>query len=166
MIGRTRVLALLFAGVLAGCSAPRPSSDLTAVRGSIDSTLAAHALHFQQGNIDSLVDTYTADAVVRPAGMEPFRGRDALRTTLASWLAAAPIRKLAYTTDEIVAYGDSVYQISSFEAIVQPPGAAEMTDRGSCMVLWTRAAGVWRIHRSICNSRVPPSQPAARPAGK
>jgi ketosteroid isomerase-like protein len=162
MPARTRILRLLLLGVLSACSAARPSHDVAAVRGTIDSLLAIHARHFEEGNVDGLVEGYTDSVVVRPQNIETVRGHDALRATLAGWINAAPIKTIAYTTEELAVHGDTAFHISSYRATLLPPGGSEMTDNGRCTLLWLRdRAAVWRIHRSMCNSRAPVTQ---RPA--
>ncbi|HEV8510663.1 MAG TPA: hypothetical protein VGQ48_09480 [Gemmatimonadales bacterium] len=53
--------------------------------------LRAHAQHFMDGNVDALASGYTADAVVRPAGMDPVRGRDGIRSTLLRQRTGRPL---------------------------------------------------------------------------
>jgi ketosteroid isomerase-like protein len=150
---------ILFPLVLAAsaCSAADGSHDEATVRQVLDSTLASHARHFQHASIDSLVDAYTDSVVVRPQNVETVRGHEALRTTLAGWLKAAPIKTIAYTTEELAVHGDTAFHIASYKATLQPPGSVELIDNGRCTLLWLRdRRAAWRIHRSMCNSGAPP----------
>jgi ketosteroid isomerase-like protein len=160
-----RIFSNTLLAVLVACSAARPAQDVAAVRVTVDSLLAIHARHFREGNVDSLVGAYTDSVVVRPQNIETVRGHDALRATLAGWITAAPIKTIAYTTDELAVHGDTAFHIASYRATLQPPGSAEMTDNGRCTLLWLRdPRNGWKIHRSMCNSGAPVRQvaPGAR----
>jgi ketosteroid isomerase-like protein len=145
-----------------GCAA-RPSTDNTmAVRHVLDSSLAVHARHFQQGDVSGLVDGHTDSVVVRPANIEPVRGSDALRSTLTAWLQAAPMTAVDYPTVDLVVHGSRPFHIVSYRATVQPPGAGQISDHGTCVLFWVREqSDRWRIQRSTCNCSVPISQPPA-----
>ncbi len=149
--------------LVTACISRTGAIDVAQVRKTLDSTLAVHARYFQEGDVPALVEAYTEDAVVRPANMEPVRGREALRAVLPAWISAAPIKALEYTTEDLAVYGDTAFQINSYKATAQPPGSAEVTDHGTCVAFWSRDnRSVWRIYRSVCNSSVPPQQQANR----
>ena len=161
-----RILGKTLLGVLAAlaaCSRGGPSKDIAVVRGTVDSLLAIHARHFREGNVDSLVGAYTDSVVVRQQNVATVRGQDALRATLVGWIKAAPIKTIAYTTDELAVHGDTAFHIASYKATLEPPGSAEMTDDGRCTLLWLRDRRTgWKIHRSMCNSGAPvrPAMPS------
>lgn len=153
------VVALALASL--SCAAQRvPEHDPAAVRASLDSVLALHAEHFRTADIDALVGAYSGSSVVRPAGMAPVRGLEALRTAAASWIDAAPVKSLAYTTEDLSVFGDTAFHVASFAGTVQPKGSADMEVQGSCALVWVHAAGVgWKIERSLCNSGPAPARP-------
>jgi len=136
------------------CESPeRSRSPVADVRASVDSILAAHAEHFRTADIDGLVGAYTENTVVRPAGMAPVRGRTALRTAAAEWIAAAPVKSLTYATEDLSVFGDTAFHIASFTGTVQPRGSADMAIEGSCALVWVRDARLgWKVERSLCNS--------------
>lgn len=145
-------VSLAFASL--ACTAERaPGHDPAAVRASLDSVLTLHAEHFRAADMDALVGAYSANTVVRPAGMAPVRGLEALRTAAASWIEAAPVKSLAYTTEELSVFGDTAFHVASFRGTVQPKGSADMDVEGSCALVWVHAAPEgWKIERSLCNS--------------
>jgi len=163
---RTHFAHVALLALAAACARPASSEDTGRVRTQLDSALAVHARHFQQGDIDGLVDAYTDSVVVRPANMEPVKGSDALRTTLTAWLKAAPLESVEYTTQDLVVHGDEAFHIVSYRAVIEPPRAGEVNDHGTCVLFWVReTTGRWRINRSTCNSSVPaPQPPPAAPA--
>lgn len=151
---RPVVHAVALALASLSCAAERvPGHDPAAVRASLDSVLALHAEHFRTADISALVGAYSANAIVRPAGMAPVRGLDALRTAAVSWIEAAPVKSLAYTTEDLSVFGDTAFHVASFAGTVQPQGSADMNIQGSCALVWVHAAGMgWKIERSLCNS--------------
>ena len=154
---RCRTFAVALVLGFPGCSGREGSDDrATSVRASLDSLLALHAQHFVSADIEDVIGVYTDSAVVRSAGMAPMRGHAAMRPAVAAWLAAAPIKTIAYTTEDLAVFGDTAFQITSFKGIVQPPGSAEMPAQGSCALLWVHEAQHgWKIARSLCNSGAP-----------
>lgn len=133
--------------------------DPAAVRASLDSLLALHAEHFRAADMEGLVEAYSENAVVRPAGMAPARGREAVRSAVASWIDAAPVKRLAYTTEDLSVFGDTVFQVASFTGTVQPKGSADTDIQGSCALLWVHDSPEgWKIERSLCNSGPAPAQ--------
>lgn len=151
------------AALLLGCTTPPASAGHgAALAASLDSLMAAHAQDFVANDLDAVIASYTDSAVVRPAGMEPIRGRDALHTALRAWLDAAPITALRYTTEDFVAFGDSAFHIASYQATVRGLDGAELRDNGSCALLWVWTAAGWQVHRSLCNSSAPPAPAQAQ----
>lgn len=146
------VVALALGGL--SCQGQIYPDDRTAeVRPALDSILAAHAEHFRTADIDALVGAYTENTVVRPAGMAPARGRAALRTAVSEWIAAAPVKSLAYATEDLSVFGDTAFHIASFKGTVQPRGSADMAIEGSCALVWVHDARLgWKVERSLCNS--------------
>lgn len=151
---RAFVPAVALALASLSCAAERaPGHNPATVRASLDSVLALHAEHFRAADIDALVGAYSANTVVRPAGMPPARGLEELRTAVASWLEAAPVKSLAYTTEDLSVFGDTAFHVTSFTGTVQPKGNADMDIQGSCALLWVHDAREgWKIERSLCNS--------------
>ncbi len=110
-------------------------------------------------DMEGLVEAYSENAVVRPAGMAPARGREAVRSAVASWIDAAPVKRLAYTTEDLSVFGDTVFQVASFTGTVQPKGSADTDIQGSCALLWVHDSPEgWKIERSLCNSGPAPAQ--------
>jgi len=151
---RSIIAALSFALVAMACTAELvPGHDPAAVRASLDSILTLHADHFRAADMDAIMSAYSPNTVVRPAGMAPARGLEALRTAVASWIEAAPVKSLAYTTEDLSVFGDTAFHVASFVGTVQPKGSADMAIQGSCALLWVHSArDGWKIERSLCNS--------------
>jgi ketosteroid isomerase-like protein len=123
----------------------------------LDSTLAVHAQLFISKDLDALLEAYSDSPVVYANHTEPVRGRAALKPFLAAFTQAGDIRSLSYRTEELAVYGDSAWQILTYQVSVQPAGAsAPVSDHGSGFALWVRdSTGVWLLQRDIFNSSVP-----------
>lgn len=158
---RAIVPALSLALASLACTAePAPGHNPATVRASLDSILTAHAEHFRAADVDGLVGAYSANTVVRPAGMAPVRGIEALRSAAAEWIEAAPVKSLAYVTEDLSVFGDTAFHVASFTGTVQPKGSADMDVQGSCALLWVHGGrDGWKIERSLCNSGPAPARP-------
>jgi ketosteroid isomerase-like protein len=137
------------------------------VQTEIEARLARHAQALAQGDVEACLQLYTADAIVRPANMEPVRGHEALREFFSRWFGAMRIHNAKYTTDELEVAGDSAYQIGRYEGEVHANGqAGAFSDRGSFSIVWKRQPdGGWKYHRGIFNSSLPPD-PATSSKGR
>jgi len=130
--------------------------DTEAVREEISQRLVRHAGALSRGDVDSALQLYAEQAVVRPANMEPVRGHNAIRQFFTQWFAAMSLKDGAYTTEEFDVYDDKAYQIGTYKAVQQPHGQAGVPDRGSFMIVWKRQVdGAWKYHHGIFNSSLP-----------
>jgi ketosteroid isomerase-like protein len=156
MLRRLAVIAFI-ATILSACGGRPPSADTARTRQLLDSTLAEHARLFINKDLDGLLAAYTDSPVVYSNHAPPVRGHTALRPFLESFTHGGDVRSLSYHTEELAVYGDSAWQILSYEVSVQPTGAtAPVADHGAGFALWVRdSAGAWRIHRDIFNSSQP-----------
>jgi ketosteroid isomerase-like protein len=146
---------------LAGCA--RTSAPSTAAVGPVlDSLLREHGQYAVTKNVDGLLSHYTTDAVVRSNHVEPLRGQAALRAFLSGMLAAVDIQALTYRTEGLAVYGDSAWQIATYQ-MAGKMANQPLSDHGSVMVLWRRdGTGAWRIQEDIVNSSVPLAPAASR----
>ena len=158
----TVAVAIAVAVAVVGCTST-PRTRNTPTTATFDSLLAAHAAHFIAKDIDAIANAYTEDAVVRSNHMDPIRGRAALRAFAQQLLAGVEIKALTYRTEKIAVYGDSAWQISTYDLTAQAAGSNPQTERGSAIDLWVRdSLGVWRIQDNVINSSLPLPAPAAR----
>ena len=132
------------------------TQEASEVQAEITRRLEYHAAALGRGDVEAALQLYTWGAVVRPANMEPVRGRDALREFFTRWFAAMTIKDGAYATEELDVYGDRAYQVGTYRGVSQPHGQEGVQDRGSFMIIWERQGdGSWRYHRGIFNSSLP-----------
>ncbi|MBW3671638.1 MAG: SgcJ/EcaC family oxidoreductase [Acidobacteria bacterium] len=147
------VLSLLI--LVAGCTTTAP--DPVDARAAIERNAAAWGDAVNRGDLDTLVDLYTQDALLMPPGSESLRGRTGVRQFAQGFSTYSP-RDVALTVEEVEVCGDTAYEVGSYSMSLQPPGQNRFTDRGKYIVVWKRGAdGMWRIHRDIFNSNTPPT---------
>ena len=155
-----------FTGVLAflAChGAAMAATDTASVRAEVEARLARHAAAVGAHDVPTALDLYAEDAIVRPANMEPVRGKAALKDFFTGWFAAMTIKGASYTTDELDVFGDRAVHIGTYKGTVVIPEMPPIQDRGNFTIIWKRQAdGSWRYHRGIFNSSLPPDNPAAR----
>lgn len=126
------------------------------VQAEITKRLESHAAALARGDVEAALDLYAVEAVVRPANMEPVRGREALRQFFTRWFAAMTVKDGAYTTEELDVHGDTAYQAGTYRGVMHPHGQPGIQDRGSFVIVWKRQRdGSWKYHRGIFNSSLP-----------
>jgi ketosteroid isomerase-like protein len=134
-------------------SATALAQDAAAVRAEVEGRLARHAAAVGKHDVATALDLYAEDAVVRPANMEPVRGKAALRDFFTGWFKAMTIKDASYATDELDVCGDKAFHIGTYKGMVVLPDVPPIADRGSFNIVWKRQAdGSWRYHRGIFNS--------------
>lgn len=155
----------LIAGVVCAASCQRTAeANPAAVRPILDSLLALHGQNAVKKNVDGMLAAYTEDAVVRSNHMEPLRGHAALRDFFTGLFTATEVQSLTYRTEGLAVYGDSAWQIVTYDLSLGAPGQPAQTDHGSGMALWVRdPSGAWRIKEDLVNSSVPLPAPAPQP---
>lgn len=99
---------------------------------------------------------YAEDALLMPPNMEMIRGREG---TTGFWDGAIKmgVRDAVLTTVELRHEGHTVEEVGRYLLRIHPEGQEPFEDRGKYVVLWKQDAdGVWRLHRDIWNSSLPP----------
>src|SRR5688572_22561555 len=122
----------------------------SAIRTDVENRLARHAYALERHDVTTALELYTDDAVVRPANMEPVRGKARLREFFTLWFAAMTLKDASYSSEEFEVFGDKAVHIGTYQGTVVVPGRAPVADRGSFTIVWMRQVdGSWRYHRGI-----------------
>jgi uncharacterized protein (TIGR02246 family) len=104
------------------------------------------------GDAVGVAALYTEDAQLLPPGGPEVTGRGAIE---AFWAPALTGGAVMLQTMEVLPMTDGAAEVGHF-MIHATDGA--MLDEGHYIVLWQQdAAGVWRLHRDIWTSTMPPS---------
>lgn len=136
-------------------------SDVTrSVRAELELKLARHADAHARQDLETALDLYTEDAIVRPANMDPVHGHVGLRQFFANWWAAMEVESAEYTTLELDVHGGSAYQIGTYTGVQRLQGeSVGIHDRGSFMIVWKlQGDDSWKYHRGIFNSSLPAAE--------
>ena len=100
---------------------------------------------YVDGELATLGDIYTADAVLLPPGGE-FRGREAIR----NYFTLGPDRRqLAHSMqpDEILVHGNVATDVGTWTSTWRRGEEEPRTASGRYLIVWMKDAdGVWRIH--------------------
>ena len=165
LIHRCRVSARALAGaclltVAVFASAAADSvADKAAIEAAGDSWIRA----FRGGDIDALMNLYTADARVALHGQPALLGVDAIRAYFAPKLGTADVDFLL-ETEEIQVHGDVAHLVSKYWYTARPnDGGEAYRDAGRSALIYKRAAdGTWKIHLDIDQATPDVSFPAPR----
>ena len=111
---------------------------------------AAHA-----GNVDGMMTTYAADAVLMPPNLPAFRGRDAIRQFWSGLLASGKI-DANVVADKVIQSGDMAAELGHYALKITPKGGGTpIEDNGKFVLVWRKVGGQWRAISDIFNSDRP-----------
>lgn len=146
----TFLIAVLSCTLLVGCSTPpEPTADpVPAIAAFADEDrqkIAADDRAFEEafntGDWDAILAFYAEDAVVLAFGGAPIQGHDAIRALFSS---LPPVKGLTLVDDELVGFGDHVYQRGTISMTLMLPDGTEVPFKGNFLVTRERQAdGTW-----------------------
>ena len=98
-------------------------SDVTrSVRAELELKLARHADAHARQDLETALDLYTEDAIVRPANMDAVHGHAGLRQFFSNWWTAMEVQSAEYTTLELDVHGESAYHIGTYTGVQTASG--------------------------------------------
>ena len=154
---RTR-LVVVAAAIILGCGTGA-GPDPAAVRATIDRKNRQIARWYAEGQIDSVVAHFAADAWQMPPNAPPLVGREAMRafwsqaTQWGTWRFELNVQDVVVADSIAVERGKYTLR---FEAGSQSPIPASQ-DRGNYLVLWRlESDGEWRVVWDAPVSELPP----------
>lgn len=112
---------------------------------------------YMAGDIESIVQLYTPDAVLFPTNSEMIRGHEAIRRF---WTLAPGMRVTRHrlTPTEIRIDGDHAYDYGTYEMAGERNGTAWGPQHGKYVVVWRRTPEGWRMHLDMWNSSPAPAR--------
>ena len=143
-LGVVAMLALGTAGV--ACA-----DDLKATIMAAD---AAWSAALANGDAKEVAAIYSADGQILAEGSDPVKGTADL-TKFIQGVLDEGVRSVVLTTLEVVGQGRYATEVGSY---VMKDKAGKEIDHGKYMELWRLEKGVWKLHRDIFNSSVPPKK--------
>jgi ketosteroid isomerase-like protein len=112
---------------------------------------AALSAAIAAGDADAAVAVYLENASFMGANAPAAVGHDAIRAAFQGMIEAG-IGRVALTTDEIEAFGDTAYEVGRY--VLDAKDGTHL-DHGKYVVIWKRAGDGWKMYRDIFNSDMP-----------
>jgi uncharacterized protein (TIGR02246 family) len=120
-------------------------------RSAIEEVIAQFEKAANAKDAATIANMYTDDATLMPPGAPPIKGRNNIQQFWQSFMdAGAGDVKLRVT--EVNSFGDTAYEIGSFEANLPNPQSGTVRGQGKYVVIWKRQPdGSSRLHVDIFN---------------
>ena len=147
---------------LAACATAPPSSsspaDLSAARDAIRRADEDFARYAQDHGIAEAFAAYAArDATILPAGAEPVKGPDAIRSFFAS--SAGTVLLWKPYAAEVSAAGDLGYTLGAYESRSKDSAGNPVTRYGKYCTIWRKQPdGKWKYVVDLGNPSPPPAR--------
>ena len=102
----------------------------------------------------ALAAFYTEEGQVLPPNSDFVMGQEAIQ---GFWQAVMDmgIRRAELETVELEDHGETAVEVSKLTLYAEGDVVA---DKGKYMVVWKQKEGVWKLHRDIFNSSMPPAE--------
>ncbi len=143
-------VCLLAPVCLAACASTRTSSDpahAARIRAEVVGALESYQVAARSTDPDRIAAFYTSTGVLLEPGIAPIRGRDAIRTFIASF-PGVRVDVATATPERIEVFGDTALVWGSFFERLAFPGQQLSEQQGQFVVEWVRQLdGKWLIER-------------------
>jgi len=132
-----------------------PQEDIDAILAQA----AAFSQYFVDGDMESIVASYTADGKIFPTGKDIMEGHEALA---AYWTRDPDMKALHHklTPLEIVVTGDRATDYGYYEGSTQYKDNPVSNWKGKYVVIWQKVDGVWKMDVDIWNAIRTPREPS------
>ena len=102
-----------------------------------------------KGDVDSLMDLYTLDAVLLSPYESVNKGKEAIRESWEAWFETVNVEEASSTMDEIIVFGDCAYARGHFSDVyIMRSDSSRHVGEGRFSGLWKRSTdGNWKIAR-------------------
>jgi ketosteroid isomerase-like protein len=115
---------------------------------------AAFSAAFAKGDANAVAAIYSANGQILAEGSDPVKGTADL-TKFVQGVFDKGVASVLLTTLEVVGQGRYATEVGSY--VLKDKAGMEI-DHGKYMELWRLEKGVWKLHRDIFNSSVPPKK--------
>ena len=143
----------LFGGIallLAGCSAPAPAPapmDMDAAKAQVQAMEDAYATAYVARDPDAVLNYYADDVVSYSRGMEPIKGKAALRQHLVESMAKDTLGLTAsYKVMELHGSGDNLTEIDSW---AEKDTVGQDVEHGTYFSMFKKNGDKWECVRDI-----------------
>lgn len=144
----------------AAARAASSAAEVAAVRAVIERTNAEWAVASLRHDAAAIAAQYTEDAIIMGPGAPAGVGRAVIQAGVAEM---PPITDPRMTIAEVEVFGTTALERGSFHMTIGAPGQT-FTDDGKYLIEWKQGSdGIWRRHREVFNSDLPPAPARATP---
>jgi len=159
MIDPVRLMTAVLLGLFAANASVADEAEQTAaVRASLEKQLNAYQQRLAQGNVEGILDLYSADPVFIPEYAPPAVGREAVRKAY-EWVFATLKLNGRFIVHEAEVIGDTAWvRTNSTGRFTVIATGVEGDVANSELFVFKREQGAWKIHRYIFTSAAPPPQ--------
>jgi uncharacterized protein (TIGR02246 family) len=148
-----RRLTFLLSAVLLSLASLSPRAQGADVRAAIEAVNAKFGTAWGSKDAAALAALYTANATLLPPNGSQVSGSQAILEFWKMALGGAPaVGKL--TTTEVEAHGTTAHEVGTYQL---SSADGKVVDKGKYVVIWKREGSVWKLHRDIWNSDMPPA---------
>ena len=143
----TLFLFLFLLSLLSSCQpgVGNGDSDIEIIKATNSYYISLHP----KGDVDSLMDLYTPDAVILSPYELVSEGKEAIRASWEAWFEAVIVEDASSTIDEVIVFGDWAYSRGHFSDVyIMRSDSSKHVSEGRFSGLWKRSTdGNWKIAR-------------------
>jgi uncharacterized protein (TIGR02246 family) len=152
---------LLFGFFLISCAPPQ--QDSTQARKAIEEINAKMAKEMLAGTTDTVLASYTDDAISLPDHGPMLKGKKALVDHAREMMAMGmKFSNVKFTTMDVKVSGATAYEIGTYAMTFTMPQMGEISDEGKYLTVYEQAKdGSWKIKVETWNTNRPPPMPKA-----
>ncbi|MEJ2613993.1 MAG: DUF4440 domain-containing protein [Ignavibacteriaceae bacterium] len=155
------LLLFLIPLLFISCSQPA-KFDSAAAKKAIDNGNALLSNSLAKGDIQSIANLYTEDAIALPPNSEMLEGRDSIKTFWES-VTRMGLVNIHLTTTDITGSGNIAVETGNYKLEIYPEGKEAINDHGKYLVIWQEQKNnSWEIIRDMWNSDVAPVPSAGK----
>ncbi len=156
------LLAPLLIALVGACAAqppaPAPAVDTAAITAALDSVNQGFAAAVTARDTNAVVNFYSDDARVLPAGMPAVHGRDAIRLFWVEMLKTPGLAiSITRNTPIISEAGDLIVDVGSYRMTMNDASGKPMEDVGKYVTVLKKVNGAWKIVVDTINSDKAPA---------